>query len=237
MMIKIELTYQEIRAAHPTLPLRILQRLGADRQTGRALVCDGVEGQKTREAVYLNPAVAILHQLVAVAMDELLAGAEEEGGPNAGAAPHKYARLRGAVQRGKNLGAWCAFFASWCLAQVYLSFGRVGGAIRLVRDHLADVTIGDLRVGDLVAWWSVTRPRPYGHVGIVAGIGDEWVWTIEGNVDLYGSVDGVAARRLPRATLTRIDGAPLAYLGRYVAPRGEVHDGSDDEVCNDDSCA
>lgn len=236
-MIQAELTYQEIRARLPAVPLEIIQRLGADPQTGRALVCDGVEGPRTRAAVYLNPD-AVTDKVSVVALRELLLGAEEEEGKNDGAWVHKYARLRGLYVKGKDLFPWCALFVTWCIAQVVASFGKVSGAIRLVRDHLTSVQLHELRAGDVVAWWSATRPRPYGHVGIVVLITASWVWTVEGNVDLRPGIDGVAARRLPRATLTRIDGAPLAYLGRYTRPRGEIHDGGDDsEACNDDRCA
>jgi hypothetical protein len=220
-MIQIELTYTEIRARLPGVSVAILQRLGADPVTGRALVCDGVDGPRTKGAVYLNPD-CVTDPAGVVALKELLAGAEEELGRNDGPDVHKYAQLRGPYVKGKDLWAWCALFVSWCLCQVWASFGKVSGAIRLVRDHTTQVQLHELRPGDVVAWWSVTRPRPYGHVGLVVAITALWVWTIEGNVDLRERIDGVAARRLPRATLKRIDGAPLAYCGRYL-PRVTPH--------------
>lgn len=236
-MIPIELTYQEIRARLPGVPVQILQRLGADPQTGRALVCDGVDGPRTKAAVYLNPD-AITTPVASAALKKLLAGSEEELGRNDGPDVHEFARKRGAYVKGRDLGAWCAMFASWCLWQVWSSFALVLGAIRLVRDHLAEVQLHELKPDDLAAWWSMTRPRPHGHVGVIVALTASWAWTIEGNVDLRPGIDGVAARRLPRATLKRIDGAPLAYLGRHeqgVPPKVATLDV--DVACNDDHCA
>lgn len=213
--MKIELTFDELRAARPELEIKIVQRLGYDPATGRALVCDGVAGAATKRAVYLNPD-AVVGPVALVALAELLKGAGELLGNNDGPDVWRYNRSRGPYRAPFVLWAWCALFASWCLWQVHQSFERVTGAVRLVRDHLTRVQQHEVAPDDLAAWWSATRPRPYGHVGIVAVVTPQVVWTIEGNVDLVGRIDGVAARRLARPALTRADGAPLAYLGRYI---------------------
>jgi hypothetical protein len=247
MTSQIELTYKELRARLPSAPLKILQRLGHDPVTGRALACDGVEGDATRRAIYLNPD-AVTTGVALAALGELLRGAQEEEGKNDGPDVHKYARKRGPYIKGADLWAWCALFASWCLWQVWASFEKVSGAVRLVRDYLTQVQPHELKPDDLVAWWSATRGRPYGHVGIVAALTQDrqWCWTIEGNVDLVGRIDGVAARRLKMPSLTRADGSPLACCGRHVASAlhapsyAALKPGHQelDEMCEDDDhCA
>lgn len=240
----VELTYQEIRARMPEAPLRIIQRLGHDPVTGRALVCDGAEGPATRRAVYLNPD-CVTAPVALVALAELLRGAQEVLGKNDGPDVHKYNRARGLFVGPYLLWAWCALFASWCLWQVFSTFPKVSGAVRLVRDYLTQVQPHELRPDDLAAWWSATRGRPFGHVGIVAAItkSRDAAWCVEGNVDLHGRIDGVAARRLPMPHLTRSDGSKLACCGRYTKgdPKPPIatlldEDGDGGDEC-DDHCA
>lgn len=222
------LSYDELRTLRPTLPVEILQRLGSEPDTRRPLVCDGKVGPKTRGALYLNPAALEQgHKLPLLAMDELLQGAREVAPPgmsasNRGPWVNKYCRLGERASLTVDRGAWCAFYASWCLnlwAVEYLSatFQRVGGARRLVKDHLSRVQLDAVLPGDLVAWESKTRPAPYGHVGIVALRSGSMVWTVEGNVDLRPGLDGVAARCFD-LDLTRSDGARPLYAGRLILP-------------------
>lgn len=242
--MKVELSYQEIRTQLPTTPLRIIQRLGHDPIKDEALICDGVEGDATRRAIYLNPQ-AVTTPVARVALRELLAGAGELLGKNDGPDVHKYNRARGLYVGPYLLWAWCALFASWCLWQVFSSFPKVSGAVRLVRDYLTQVQPHELRPDDLVAWWSATRGRPFGHVGIVATLtkSRNACWTIEGNAKLTSKLDGVTARRLPLPHLTRADGSKLACCGRYTKgdPKPPLatlleEDGDGGDEC-DDSCA
>lgn len=222
----ILLTYEQISSRYPDLPLSILQRLGCEPDTLRPLVCDGVIGKRTRAAVYLDPE-AIARQgdlLSVVALDYVLKGAREIAPSGGGTANNRgywvntFARLDPAASLSVDRGAWCAFFASYCL-DVWLKtrggFPRVGGARRLVQEYAPQrVPLAQVRAGDLVAWESVSRPAPYGHVGIVVYRDDDCVWTIEGNVDLSPGVDGVAARCF-KPSLVRADGARPLYAGRY----------------------
>ena len=188
----------------------IYQRLGVDPTTRRSLVVDGDVGPRTRGALYLDPR-AITTPVAHVSLEELLDGAQEVGRGNRGPWVEKYAR--GWREEGESQGPWCAFEVSWCYDQV-APFPRVGGAIRLVRDHLERVPPHAIAPDDSIAWNSMTRPWPAGHVGLVAALEPDWVWTLEGNVDLKPGLDGVAARCLPRATLRRSDGAMPLYCGR-----------------------
>lgn len=225
------LLYDEIREAHPQLGVEIIQRLGAEAGTRRALVCDGRVGPKTRGAQYLNPdalRVPGAHELPLVCLTELLAGAAEvapgpgESASNRGPWVNKYCRSSARARIDVDRGAWCAFFASWALdawglqASPRFRFQKVGGARRLVRDELSrKVLLSEVQPGDLVAWESKTRRAPYGHVGIVVLRTESLIWTIEGNVDLRPGLDGVSARCFG-LDLVRADGARPLYAGRLT---------------------
>lgn len=203
------MTYPEIRARLPGVPLDIIQRLGCE-PSGRPLVCDGKEGGRTRTASYLDPQ-AVCAPIAQRGIADLLAGVQEEARGNRGARIEEYSR--GYQPDGHDQGPWCAFAASLWIHEAYPPYPRVGGAIRLVRDHCDPVQRDDLRPDDLIAWRSVTRPAPAGHVGVVALITPRYVWTVEANVDLVGRTDGVAARRFTH-DLVRADGARMVHLGR-----------------------
>jgi hypothetical protein len=215
------LTFDALLKAQPSLPLDVLQRLGHEAGGIKPLVCDGKLGPRTRGGIYLDPQAVLDAGCTpaSVALAELLAGAQEVGGPNAGAWVIKYARLSAGATLGTNRGAWCAFFASWVLdqwAQLHgKSFGKEGGA-RAVVKSLTRVELDSVQVGDLVAWPSLTRaPSWAGHVGIVAAVLADGIYTIEGNVDLKPYVDGVSARFFER-NLVRSDGAKPLYAGRLL---------------------
>lgn len=223
----IHMTFDQLRAAQPDLPVDVLQRFGHEAVSIRPLVCDGIVGTRTKSGIYLDPqAVRDAGCTPAkVALAELLAGAAEVGGPNAGPWVIKYARLSPGATLGTDRGAWCAFFASWVLDQWARlhgkSFPKEGGARAVVRDlpHQLDVKrslFAQLQVGDLIAWPSTTRAASWaGHVGIVAAKDQAGLYTIEGNVDLRPRVDGVACRYF-KPDLIRVDGAAPIYAGRLV---------------------
>jgi hypothetical protein len=215
------LTFEQVRQAHPSLPLDVIQRLGHEAGSIRPLVCDGLAGNRTRSGIYLSPQAVLDAGCTpaSIALAELLGGAQEEGGPNAGAWVIKYARLSAGATLGRNRGAWCAFFASWVLDQWAKlhgkDFAREGGARAVVRG-LKRIAIEEIQVGDLAAWPSLTRaPSWTGHVGICAALTPEGVYTVEGNVDLVPRVDGVSARFF-RRDLIRSDGAKPLYAGRLI---------------------
>lgn len=176
------------------LPTEIAQRLGVE-PGGRPLIVDGIEGEKTRAARYLDP-LLITHPLAMTALGFLLDGAQEYRGNNRGPFVAKCMRE---TKPDAKYGPWCAGFASLCLNHTYGPQAPwILGARRLCLAVSDDSGVGklaydDLRAGDLVCW---NRDGPdegsdpwddwSGHVGIVAhreqGMG---VWIIEGNKGPY----------------------------------------------------
>lgn len=162
----------------------IFQRFGFDKR-GRVLVVDGIVGPATRSATYYLPEdTSKLH--VIKAYEEILAGAQEERN-NQGKFVKKYAPLWAY----KKKPAWCAWFASWCLSFLNLDQPYKGNAKRLCR---AVAKSGDMiengssvRAGDLMCWDRGTR-AVFGHVGIVCGIDEDYIYVIEGNVGKRGVV-------------------------------------------------
>lgn len=213
-------TFDQLRGAYPQIPVDVLQRLGHEAGTIKPLVCDGKIGPKTRGGIYLSPPIVSEAGCTpaSIALAELLAGAAETE-RNAGPWVMKYARLDLGGDLGRDRGAWCAFFASWCLdvwARLHgKSFPKEGGARAVVRNLPVRVPIAEVQVGDLIAWPSLTRASWAGHVGIIAALDDEEVYTIEGNIDLVGALDGVSARCFKR-DLVRVDGARPLYAGRLL---------------------
>lgn len=220
----IHTTFDALRSAYPQLPTAVIQRLGHEAGGIKPLVCDGKIGPKTRGGIYLSPPVVAEAGCTpaTVALAELLAGAQETT-RNAGPWVMKYARLPLGGDLGRDRGAWCAFFASWCLdvwARLHgKSFPAEGGARAVVRGLPLRVSLADgaaaLQVGDLVAWPSLTRASWAGHVGICVAKDDEGFYFIEGNIDLVGALDGVSCRYFKR-DLVRADGARPLYAGRLV---------------------
>jgi hypothetical protein len=216
----IHMTFDELRRAQPDLPIDIIQRLGHEAGGIKPLVCDGIAGPRTRSGIYLSPqAVRDAGCTPAsIALEELLAGAAETT-RNAGPWVHKYARLSANGDIGRDRGAWCAFFASWVLDQWAKlhgkAFGKEGGARAVVRNLPVRVPIEEIQVGDLVAWPSLTRASWAGHVGFIAALDATGVYSVEGNVDLIGALDGVSARYFAR-NLIRADGAAPLYAGRLI---------------------
>ena len=204
------MNYQEMRARFPELPLDILQRMGHDPVTNRPLVCDGKLGPKTLRAKFL-PVDKIKTVEGQVALVELLAGSIEVGN-NRGPWVNKYFRLSKDASTTINRGAWCAAFVTWVL-NVAFGHRACWGAIRTVRDHMPRVSLDSIKEGDCVAYRSLTRPFPSGHIGLLVVVDGDDVWSIEGNVDLKHGVDGVAARLLTKQ-LERSDGNKPYLIGR-----------------------
>lgn len=213
------MTFEQLRAAQTDLSIDIIQRLGHEAGSIKPLVCDGIAGPRTKSGIYLDPqAVRDAGCTPAsIALDELLAGAAETT-RNAGPWVMKYARLSPTGDIGRDRGAWCAFFASWVLdawAKLHGQSFPAEGSARAVVKMLKRIALTDIQVGDLIAWPSLTRAAWAGHVGIVAALTEDGVYTIEGNVDLRPYLDGVSARYFAR-DLVRADGAAPLYAGRII---------------------
>ena len=187
------LSHDQIRRTG--LPVALRQRLGVE-PDGTPLAVDGIVGPRTRAAVYLDPvALKQAHPLVACALEELLAGAQEGPRNNTGPWPKKY--MRGVLYP----GAWCAGFVSWCLRQTYgEGTPYIRGARRLglavaEQGDVGKLAVHELEVGDLIIW-NRDGPDPgrdpgddwSGHVAIVAHLDGEHVWSIDGNRGPRGRV-------------------------------------------------
>ena len=123
-----------------------------------------------------------------VAIDELNAGAGEEGGNNMGRWVRKYLQPAGLPEG----NSWCAGFVSWCFLQA------VGGEMRSMpfiysagarnifnqlkqKGFVYDASAEQPFAGDIVTWWRVSTTSGFGHIGIVHHFSDGFLYTIEGN--------------------------------------------------------
>lgn len=122
---------------------------------------------------------------VAFAVEELLAGACEVGGPNCGPWVRKYLQPAGLLEG----NAWCAGMVCWCYRQAAgpraMPFPYTAGVRALFaecRDREFTRALGRVPVpGDLMFWTRSHNPV-LGHVGIVHHAdADGAVVTIEGN--------------------------------------------------------
>ena len=206
----MSLNYEQIRVIYPDISLDIIQRLGHDPVTNKPLVCDGKLGPKTLRAKFL-PVDKIKTVEGQIALVELLAGSIEVGN-NRGPWVNKYFRLSKDASITINRGAFCCAFVTWVLNQAY-GFRACWGAIRCVRDYMKPVKIKEAQPGDCVAWKSLTRPWPAGHIGLIVVVDGDEVWTLESNIDIKPRVAGTAARLLTK-DLVRFDGNPAYLVGR-----------------------
>lgn len=204
------MNYQMMKDRFPDVSLEIIQRLGHDPIENKPLVCDGKLGAKTLRAIYL-PVDKIQTRMGRIALSELLDGAAEEGGNNRGRYVNRYFRMPDADPL-KNRGAWCAAFVTWVLDQAY-GFKACWGAIRTVKNLMMKVAIQNVKEGDCIAYRSLTRPYPAGHIGLIVVVDEQGVWTIEGNSTLKPGLSGVTARYLTRE-LVRSDGNKPYLIGR-----------------------
>ena len=83
---------------------------------------------------------------------------------------------------------WCACFVSWCYAQVGLSeprfSGCTSGGVAWFQSHgqWADRNCADIAPGDAIFFnWSGSDTGGADHVGIVVGVDESRVYTVEGN--------------------------------------------------------
>jgi hypothetical protein len=126
---------------------------------------------------------------LAVAIDELKAGAGEIGGNNSGPWVKKYLKPAG-LEEGN---PWCASFVSWCYLQASggdksaMPFPYCPGARNMLQEFKAKGwTYGpgsdyQPQPGDIVVWWRENLSGWLGHVGFVHQVKDGILYTIEGN--------------------------------------------------------
>jgi hypothetical protein len=118
------------------------------------------------------------------AIEEMRAGAREEGGNNRG--PWVLTYLNDEAPEGSS---WCAAFVSWCYLRAAnpMPFPYTVGARKLLQEFMAKGWAhmpGSGYVpepGDVVVWWRVRSAGWQGHAGIVHHVADGMLYTIEGN--------------------------------------------------------
>ena len=123
-----------------------------------------------------------------VAIDELNAGAGEEGGNNKGPWVKKYLEPTGLPEG----NSWCAAFISWCFLQAVggdkknMPFKYSAGARNIFNQlkqmgFVYNASEINPAAGDIVTWWRVSTTSGFGHIAIVHHYGDGFLYTIEGN--------------------------------------------------------
>lgn len=207
---EIKEKYKEL-AAHAKG--RVVQALGVDpKDKGRALVIDGIHGQKTKRGEYYVPPENP-HPLVASALNYLFQEAKQEGRENRGPWIRHFfftdKKLKGPAQ-------WCAAFVSRCLNDTYGDDAPRSWGARRMGDKFekrgARIDEHGLRAGDIVTWKRKSRKFSYaGHIGIVCEVTDRYVYIIEGNV---GATGQVRVFRYKRPNLIRWDRDPVWKIVR-----------------------
>lgn len=121
---------------------------------------------------------------LAIAIEELKAGAQEIGGNNRGPWVNKY--LNGLAEEGSS---WCAGFVCFCYfnSGFPMPFQYTLGARELLNQFkskkwIYQITDGLFPVsGDIVFWWRNHPQSWQGHVGIVHHCHEGTMYTLEGN--------------------------------------------------------
>ena len=183
--------------------VRMFQAQNLD-QHGQPLTVDGKIGELTWWSMHNPKPIIQTHSVVdflqtptanmggsqrgraalAVAIDELKAGAGEIGGNNRGPFVKKY--LNGVVSQGN---PWCAGFLSFCFAQhpAGIPFSYTVGARDVLRQFknkgwTQPPNSGySPKPGDVVGWWRESLLSGKGHIGLVHQLRDGFLYTIEGN--------------------------------------------------------
>ena len=131
---------------------------------------------------------AIGRMALQFAINELNAGAGEEGGNNKGPWIKKYLQPTGLAEG----NSWCAAFISWCFLQAAggdkrnMPFKYTAGA-RNIYNQLKQKGLiynaGNIQPlpGDIVTWWRVSMASGFGHIAITHHFKDGFLYTVEGN--------------------------------------------------------
>lgn len=177
----------DFKALNASQQTNVIQRMGFT-PAGVRLAVDGKLGPKTLNGIFIDPS-DITTPAAKVALDELLALSQEEGGSNMGRFVQKYFRMKRLPT--KNAGAFCAGGASYCLNKGYPGEGTpyLLGAQRLGRAVAAEGagrhSIHDAKPDDLLIWNRKTDKPGTGHVEVSAIITDDIVYSIGFNVGPY----------------------------------------------------
>lgn len=182
---------------------------------GEKLASDGIWGPKTAESFEYTPphpyepipgdlleltrdprAHDYAKEVVRIALHEFEDGAGEIGGNNQGPYVDKY--FLGDELASHRQWAWCAAFTSWCHLEAAQSLGvpcpieHTGVAQnlhkQLERKSVAfDLGQRELLCGDIITWWRGNVRSWKGHSGMVLGVINDVLYTIEGNIGPYPS--------------------------------------------------
>lgn len=126
---------------------------------------------------------------------------------------------------------WCAYFGELVWSEVYDEIGEYkklfdklfsGSAVRTYKKFEAACwEVGQVpEIGALIIWESVNsgRPNGRGHVGIVLGFDDKYIYTVEGNTNGEGSREGDRVAFKKRKYVYNFNGSGLRILGFVYAP-------------------
>jgi len=119
-------------------------------------------------------------QIIALAEKEL--SVREQGGNNSGPQVETYLQY---VGLGKG-HAWCAAFLSWLHGQAGLKQPRSGWSPGLFPSSRR---ISAAKPGALLGIY-IGSLRRIAHVGLVTGVRQDWIESIEGNTNAQGSREG-----------------------------------------------
>ena len=105
--------------------------------------------------------------------------------------------------------AWCAAFVFWCFGEASLSLNRVNPLVKTAgclqhwrATRGVKVTVADaVKIPSLIlpgAIFIISRGGGLGHTGIVTGIGEGFIRTVEGNSNASRSAEGGGVCALTR---------------------------------------
>lgn len=156
-----------------------------------------VGGSRLPERNLLKDASEIENRkkLIAIATQEL--GVREQSGNNDGPRVEAYLKYIG-LGKGH---AWCAGFVSWLYGKAGFPKPRTGWSPALFP---ANRQVKTPLPGDVFGIYSPVLRR-IAHAGLVTGIKEDWILTIEGNTNVQGNRegDGVYAKRRHVRTISK----------------------------------
>lgn len=145
-----------------------------------------------------QPNLIALDALIRIANSQL--GVKEQAG-NRGPRIAEYLRI---VGLGEGY-SWCAGFVSWCVEQTtkqtnHVSALKYSAGVLAMWNMNKELRVTEPRAGDI---FIMQFSQGKGHTGIIIGVTDTHITTIEGNTNDGGSRegDGVYRRTRPRNTI------------------------------------
>lgn len=185
------------RQRDPETIINRVQRFGFEPDTLKPIAVDGKAGRQTFGAIYYNPKLLLEKPNLIVALQEILAGSQEIGGPNMGPFVRKYFRLKSDPVR--NAGPYCAGGASFCLDEGYpeddtpyiVGAQRLGRAVAdkgILKDKPLSqrrMPAKDIKPGDLVIYERITDTPGTGHVGTCVHNSGDRIVTVDFNVGRF----------------------------------------------------